>query len=132
MPHIREIEDFDKFKTDLRCLFKVAKYQDDGDKLDSVIENNLIYKDISEEMSDAIEKITKVAIKSEYKEGGKVDMCKAWEDNRLKGVEQGREEVREEKVQIVINMLNKGYSENDLISFGFKQAEIDAAHKSRC
>lgn len=87
-----EITDFYKFRTSLREVLEIIKVSDDRKAMQKIIENNPRFKTIEREAVSAINVFTGVKIPVKKKEG-KMDMCKAWEDQRLYGKAEGKAEV---------------------------------------
>ena len=45
-----------------------------------------------------------------------IDMCKAWEDMRAEGIKVGRAESMKKQKRIVQNMVDRGYSTEDIMA----------------
>lgn len=90
-----EHDTFDEYRTGLRQLFEVVRYGREKEKLKSVLEKNKeIYSRIDSDTRELIEVVAKVRLGEEYKvmENGerRYDMCKAFLDMKLEGVEEER------------------------------------------
>ncbi len=100
---IRQFENTEVFKTDVKQVFDFIKYSDDMNKLLDLVENDVYYHEMDEDAFDVVTKYTNskelVQVKQYSVEGGKRDVCKAirdlMDDSREKGREEGREEGRE-------------------------------------
>lgn len=86
-----EITDFHKFRTSLREVLEIIKASDDRRAMREVIENNPRFKEIENEAVSAINVFTGVKIPVKKSER-KMDMCKAWEEQRLCGIAEGKAE----------------------------------------
>lgn len=99
-----EHDTFEEYKTGLRRLFEVVRYGGDKEKLGRLLEENReAYSRIDSDTRELIEVVAKVRIGEEYKimekEERKYDMCKAFMDMKLEGIEEGREKGIEEGVE---------------------------------
>lgn len=100
-----EHDTFDEYHTGLRQLFEMVRYGSDRVRLKKVIEENKeAYSMIDSEMRELLEVVAKVRIPEEYgtilkgdmgmgSGEKKFDLCKAWEDNRLDGKIEGKQEM---------------------------------------
>jgi len=86
-----EITDFQKFHTCLREVLEIIKASDDRKAMQEVIENNPRFKEIESEAVSAINVFTGMKIPVKRKER-KMNMCKAWEEQRLYDKAQGKAE----------------------------------------
>ena len=94
-----EHDTFDEYRTGLKQLFEVIRYNNDKEQLKRIIEKSKeAYSSIDSETRELLEVMANVKIPEEDKtmENGKAryNMCKAFEDYRLEGVMEGREEGR--------------------------------------
>lgn len=99
-----EHDSFDEYHTGLRQLFEVIRYGSDKEKLQQVMEQNKeAYSRIDSDTRELLEVVAKIRIKKEEEvmENGekKYDMCKAFVDMKLEGIEEGREEGRKEGIR---------------------------------
>lgn len=83
---------FDEYHTGLRQLFEVVRYGHDKQKLKEIMEENKdVYNQMDNDTREMIEVIAKVKIKEEYQimeiREKKYDMCKAFVDMRLEGMQ---------------------------------------------
>lgn len=111
-----EHDTFDEYHTGLRQLFEVVRYCGDKEKLKQAMDTDKeSYRQIDSDTRELIEVVAKVKIKEDYEsmENGekKYDMCKAFVDMKLEGVEEGiAQERRQHLVQTVCKKLIKNKS----------------------
>ena len=96
-----EHDTFDEYHTGLRQLFEVVRYGRDKEKLQQIMEQNKeTYSRLDQDTRELLEVVAKIRIKEEetVMENGekKYDMCKAFVDMKLEGIEEGRQVGREE------------------------------------
>lgn len=116
---------FDEYKTGLRRLFEVVRYGRDKEKFREILEENReAYSRLDCDTREMIEVVGKVRIGEEYEvmESGekKYNMCKAFLDMKLEGIEEG---IEEGKIEGRI----EGRAEEIIESgreFGFSEEEI--------
>lgn len=87
-----EHDTFDEYHTGLRQLFEVVRYSSDKEKLKEIVaENKEAYSRMDSETRELLEAVAKVKIKEDYEmvenEGKKYDMCKAFVDMKLEGMQ---------------------------------------------
>ena len=104
-----EHDTFDEYHTGLRQLFEVIRYNKDKEQLKRVIEKNKdAYSSIDSETRELLDVMANVKIPEEDKtmESGKerYNMCKAFEDYRLEGKEEGR---LESKIEDIMELLGE-------------------------
>lgn len=91
-----EHDTFDEYHTGLRQLFEVVRYGKDKTKLQEVMEaNREAYSHLDNDTKELLEVVAKVKIKEEQgmeKEEKKYDLCKAFVDMKLEGIEEGKAE----------------------------------------
>lgn len=114
-----EHDTFDEYHSGLRQLFEVVRYSKEEKALGSVIEQNReFYNRMDSDTRELIEVVAGVKISDEYAmlEKGEADMeggektykvCKAWEDHRLRGIEEG---MKQYLVKLVCKKLEKNKS----------------------
>ncbi len=111
-----EHDTFEEYHTGLRQLFEVVRYCGDKEKLKQVMDTDKeSYRQIDSDTRELIEVVAKVKIKEDYEsmENGdkKYDMCKAFVDMKLEGVEEGIIQGRRQHlVQTVCKKLIKNKS----------------------
>ena len=84
-----EITDFSKFETGLRPLFELLKNASDEGKLNDLITNDETFTRVDVETVAAINLFVGTDIKYDEKEEV-VNMCKAWDDHKKRGIQEGR------------------------------------------
>ena len=84
-----EITDFSKFETGLRQLFELLKNASDEEKLNDLITNDETFTRVDVETIAAINLFVGTDIKYDEKEEV-VNMCKAWDDHKKRGIQEGR------------------------------------------
>lgn len=100
---------FEEYHTGLRQLFETVRYGREKEQLKRLMEENKeVYNNIDRETRELLEVVAKVKIPEEYKvmkDGTeKFEMCKAFEDYRLEGKIEGKQE---QLVQMVCKKLLK-------------------------
>lgn len=124
---IRELEDTSVFRTDIRQVFDFIRCSNDMEKLESIVKENPKYQEMDEDAYDMAvhyANAPELIEKKDYcRKEGKVNMCKALdmmcererEKGLSQGIGQGRTMGMEEKTRrIVINMLERGMSDEDI------------------
>lgn len=96
-----EHDSFDEYHTGLRQLFEVVRYGNDKEKLKRIMkENKEAYSRMDSETKELLEVVAHVRIREEDKvmrnEEETYDLCKAFVDMKLEGVEKGKREGRAE------------------------------------
>lgn len=86
-----EISDFSRFRTSLREVLEFIKASNSEEMMEQVIHNNPNFRQLENDAISAINIFTGIDIQVNQ-EGGRTDMCKAWEDHRESGIELGRTE----------------------------------------
>ena len=88
-----EIIDFSKFETGLRPLFELLKNASDEEKLNDLITNDETFTRVDVETVAAINLFVGTDIKYDEKEEV-VNMCKAWDDHKKRGIQEGMKQGR--------------------------------------
>ncbi len=88
-----EITDFSKFETGLRPLFELLKNASDEEKLNDLITKDETFKKVDVETVAAINLFVGTDIKYDEKEEV-VNMCKAWDDHKKRGIQEGMKQGR--------------------------------------
>ena len=88
-----EITDFSKFETGLRPLFELLKNASDEEKLNDLITNDDTFTRVDVETVAAINLFVGTDIKYDEKEEV-VNMCKAWDDHKKRGIQEGMKQGR--------------------------------------
>ena len=86
-----EITDFSKFKTGLKPLFEVLKNASDEGKLNDLITKDETFTRVDVETVAAINLFAGTDIKYDEKEEV-VNMCKAWDDHKKRGIQEGMQQ----------------------------------------
>ena len=84
-----DITDFSKFQSGLRPLFEVLKNARDERRLNEVISSDESFKNVDVETVAAINLFAGMDIKIE-KEDEVLNMCKAWDEHKNRGIQEGR------------------------------------------
>jgi len=88
-----EITDFSKFETGLRPLFELLKNASDEEKLNDLITKDETFTRVDVETVAAINLFAGTDIKYDEKEEV-VNMCKAWDDHKKRGIQEGMKQGR--------------------------------------
>ena len=88
-----EITDFSKFETGLRQLFELLKNASDEEKLNDLITKDETFTRVDVETVAAINLFVGTDIKYDEKEEV-VNMCKAWDDHKKRGIQEGMKQGR--------------------------------------
>lgn len=112
--NIRELENTDIFRTDIKLVFDFIRCSGDKEKLRALVNGNEAYKHMDEDAYDVATLYTKsegLIGKNEYSdEGGRVNMCKALEDLYDEGRMEGRLEERMDILKLISMMFGAGES----------------------
>ena len=130
---VRKFQNTDVFKTDLKQVFDCIRYSEDKEKLYELLMNDPAYKEMDKDTYEVIAEYTNTEQLMEvkqYKEKGKVDMCKAIEemiqDGRMEGLSQGIEQGIEQGIQaLILDNLEEGFSEERIIEKLQKRFGVD-------
>ncbi len=130
---VRKLADTAVFRTDLRQIFEFIKCSSDKRKLRTLVQSDPAYQEMDEDAYDMAVQYAEVGqlmdIKTKYERGGKINMCKAFdemlEDERMEGREEGREEGHTAAIRsVVINMVKRGKSDEEIIELTECSAEL--------
>ncbi len=93
----QEHDTFDEYHTGLRQVFEAVRYSKDKEKLKNIMEQNKeAYSKLDPDTKDMLEVVANIKIPEKFKtvEDGeeRYDMCKAFEDMRLEGYDEGKKE----------------------------------------
>ena len=83
-------EDFDKFHTEFRIVMKFIKYSDNKIALQDMLKKDKSFETVSRDTANVINAVTHSGLKIPENEEV-VDMCKAIEDIRTEGYNEGRD-----------------------------------------
>lgn len=90
-----EINDFDKFKTDLKQIFEVLSVSCDSKRMAKMLDSDPSFTKLSNDTVRTINDFAGTKIPLNEK-GSVVNMCKAWRDQYDSGIQEGRAEGRAE------------------------------------
>ena len=93
----REITDFTGFRTSIRQLFEVLQNAYDKEKMQEVLQNDKKFSNVDRETVEVINLFAGTDIDIDEKEEV-IDMCKAWEEQKNEGREEGRELGERQKI----------------------------------
>lgn len=109
-----------KFHSSLREVLSFIKYSKDKEQMNRLIEENSARFSRMEKEAVAVINLftgTNIEIKEEEEV---IDMCKAWEDmgeeKRAEGIKVGQAEGMKKQKRIVQNMVDRGYSIEDILA----------------
>lgn len=109
-----------KFHSSLREVLSFIKYSKDKEQMNRLIEENSTRFSKMEKEAVAVINLftgTNIEIKEEEEV---IDMCKAWEDmgeeKRAEGIKVGQAEGMKKQKRIVQNMVDRGYSTEDIMA----------------
>ncbi len=99
-----EHDTFDEYHTGLRQLFEVVRYGNDKEELKRIMEENReAYSRMDSETRELLEAVAHVKIKEDDKvmrnEEETYDMCKAFVDMKLEGIEEGMQKGMQKGMQ---------------------------------
>ena len=106
----REIKGFTGFRTSIRQLFEVLQNAYDKEKMQEVLQNDENFSKVDRETVEAINLFAGTDIDIDEKEEV-IDMCKAWEEQKNEGREEGR--ISQAKVT-ALKLQKKGHSIEDI------------------
>ena len=92
-PNLLASEDFSKFQTSLREVLELIKYAGSRTEMDSVITGNARLRSLDRLAAQVLNEFTGLSLDLPNGEES-INMCKAWEDQKELGREEGREEMR--------------------------------------
>ena len=84
-------EELAKFHTDLKEVLTFIKYSQDEDKIKELLNGNENFASMDLDAARVLQECTSIDIQINKKRKGKVNMCKAWDDHRKRGIEEGME-----------------------------------------
>ena len=93
----RKITDFTGFRTSIRQLFEVLQNAYDKEKMQEVLQNDEKFSNVDRETVEAINLFAGTDIDIDEKKEV-IDMCKAWEEQKNEGREEGRELGERQKI----------------------------------
>ena len=102
---VRKIRDWEKFRTDLRDVFRLAGCDNDKEQMRRIIEENESYRHLAHDAVNAIAVLTASDQIREYAErqkGDEINMCKAIDDMIKDGEAVGEERGLQKGIEIFI------------------------------
>ncbi|MCR5673004.1 MAG: transposase [Lachnospiraceae bacterium] len=132
-----EIEDFNMFASELGILLEFINNANDKEGIRGIIKRRAKeFSDVSITTIDMINTYTSANFPTDNAEGGKVDMCKGWQDlleeehdegraeGRVEGRAEGRAEGRVESIRNIMKNL-KMTAEQAMKALGIEESEQD-------
>lgn len=105
-----EITDFHKFRTSVGTVLKLLKYSKDKKNMEELVQMHQSKGNLEADAVQVINHFSNLKLDVEKKKG-EISMWKAWEDQKMEGVMEGRREgALESKIQLVIKKISKGMS----------------------
>lgn len=124
----KEIEDFDKFSTELKQVFEVLKAAGNKDDMNTLLESDEKFRNLENETVNAINVFSNTKI-SINKKGKVTDMCKAWQDQYLDGENNGRLKEIFSSVQEGDYSLERGAEKAGMTIPEFEKSMTEAGYK---
>lgn len=130
----QEITDFEKFRTSLGVVLEIIKASEDEKEMTRVFQSNPKCAAMDNETVAAINTFIGTDIPIDETKG-ETDMCKAWDDRRTRGLQEGRKEGRkegrregadEQRLVAIRNMIKYGVSKNCILQ-DYSEEEYDRA-----
>lgn len=110
----RNIRDFNKFRTSVGEVLEIIKASDSKENMEKVMIENPAFHNLENDAIKMINVFTGIDIAVNEKEEA-MDMCKAWEDQKLAGIEigieKGIEKARQETYRILRTL---GFSDEEI------------------
>lgn len=116
-----EIRDFSVFATSVGAVLEMIKVAKDSEEMNRLLATNKAFEGLENEAVRVINVFTGIDVKVNEKEG-KTNMCKAWEDQRMKGIEEGR-------IESIAMILRVGAEEDAVKFLSATKEEIEKARK---
>lgn len=132
---IKKLEHTEVFQTDVKQVFDFVRYSKDKNTLKELVEKDPAYENFAEDAFDmavihtGAEEL--LAMKNQYKEGGRLNMCQALKELIEDGKMEGREEGRASgKAEGVIELLSEiGYVSDTLKEKIMRQTDMKVLSK---
>ncbi|MBR6664970.1 MAG: transposase [Lachnospiraceae bacterium] len=135
---IREFENTDVFKTDVKQVFDFIRCSGDRRTLAELVQNDKNFQSMEEDAYEVVTQYVKadelIQVKDEYRgKDGKINMCQALKELIEEGREEGRAEGRtsgladgrkEATRNIVIRMVKKGKADEEIMELTECSAEL--------
>lgn len=100
-----DFNNFNKFKSEIRTILKYIKYSNDKKELENVIYSDEKFKNMSKDSVKLLNAVTKSQIIIN-EEDGEINMCKAINDIRLEGKNEGKVEAEAEIIKKLYNTMS--------------------------
>ncbi len=105
------LENFDFFQTDLGLVLNALKVSDDKEQMKQLFNSKEEFKHLAVDAVNLLNKCTAMNVKVQEKEDT-VDMCKAFEDMKLEGIQEGIEQATTKAIQ---NMIKYGIPKEKIL-----------------
>lgn len=117
---IRKLENTEVFRTDLKQIFEFIKYSSDKKKLRRLVQNDPAYQEMDEDAYDMAVQYADatqlIDVKADYKNGGKINMCRALtemlQDEHATGLKEGHTAAIK---SIVVKMVRSGKTDEEIM-----------------
>lgn len=134
---VRNFNDTDVFRTDLKQVFDCIRYSEDPDKLYRLVASDSSYREMEEDTYDIIAQYTQTTelmqIKKPNQKEGKFDMCKAITElidrGRMEGIASGIEQSLRD---IVANMLRHDVPDETIRAYTECSQELIETVRREC
>ncbi len=124
-----EIEDFSLFETSVGEVLEMIKAAKDNEAMNRLLRTNKAYEGLENEAVRVISLFTGITVEVNEKEG-KTNMCKAWEEQELKGIEKGRKEgIEKGRIESIARVLQTGTEEDAVRFLEATQEELEKARE---
>ncbi len=122
-----EIQDFNRFSSDLGLVLEYIKNSGDNKRLRDIIESKETYQCVDVSTVDMINAYTATNISTKNADGGKIDMCKAIQDMMEESRVEGHAEGQKEIADTIKTLRASGMSADQIL----KKIERDAKRNAR-
>ena len=110
-PEAMSEEDFEKLHTEFRKVMKFIKYSENKKALQNMLREDKSFETVSRDAAKVINAVTHSGLKIHENEEV-VDMCKAIEDIRTEGYNEGRNEGENRLGKLILKLTNLGRMED--------------------
>lgn len=116
---VPRLQNTEVFRTDIRQVFDFIRCSKDDKSMQQLMAENPEYGEMEQDAYNMAAAYTGsenlLAVKDDYIEGGRVNMCKAIDDLILKGKQEGKLEGELDKTRAIVkNMLQRGMVDADI------------------
>ncbi len=111
---INEYDSFGQFRTELESLFEFLRYSGEKELLEEKLEQNRErYAHLDEDTVQLLSKLANVEglERIQEREEGGINMCKAWEDQKLEGIMEGMKKGRSDLIRRIMTNRNMSLEE---------------------